>query len=1310
MKKTILLTILGFLFFYSSMAAIFTVTTTGDGVGAGTIRKAISDAELTAAKDTIRFTVIGTWTPASNYPTITKPLCIDGFTNGGTNTSVQGQLGTGTRVLKIILNGSGSTSIYGLQITASNCEIKGLVIQDFYKGIFISGVAATSNWIWGCYIGTSADGLSITAATTCYDDGISINNKSSANIIGTNGDGSNDANEGNLISGNGDGAQFFGEDIAINESDGTIVNSGTITNDCTGNRIAGNFLGTNETGTAALYTTGLNTQRGSGVQINYCTANIIGTNGDGVSDALERNVISGNTDAGIVLIGGGSHKIKGNYIGTTKTGLVGLPNYANGGTSILAVEISIKTGSNNNIIGTDGDGVADNIEGNVIGSITFASGSVNSYNYGMVIQSCTGNRVAGNKIGIGADGTTILNIKCPGSNYIDKCIYVSGGSTSTIIGTNGDGVSDSYESNYFGNTGSGVTIDNSNSNTVAGNYFGLGTNLTTAESITTGGAYSSGVTIFNSTTCRIGSTGSNLAERNYMCNTAVGVIIDGNSSANNDLNVVRYNQIGLRPDGVAAPNTYEGIWVTKESNADTLQSNIITQCGTVSSTGTYGGIHIGFTSGGSDVSNTVIKGNTIYNNIGNGVQVQNTLSVANLISQNSIYNNGNATDATGKLSLGIDLNADGVSANDNLDPDTGPNTLSNFPVITAPIPGGSTCTSQLIGTFNGLAGTQYYVEVFSSNVCNGDTAGVNYYASPGNNYGEGKTYLGTTSVFTTNASGNSNWSLAITFSSVIGQYITAVAIQNSGAGINNTSEFSQCYYVVYDCGDAPDTYKTLLASCGPVHLNAGTNLMIGSNITFESDGQPSAQANLDVDDGISSFPTLTVKSTTYSLTNIPVTNTTGSTATLYAWIDFNRNGSFESTEYTSASVASGATTATLTWNLASFTCGSTLVNGVSYLRMRLTTDALTDNVGTPTIDERSYGGASNGEVEDWKLYIAGYDYGDLPNTYPIASAICLEDTATAKVWAGVTKPSTECTQKFSVDATGDGAEEDGLTTSIGPSGASYNWVVRLNANQAAKTVYFGLWLDWNGNAAFTTIAPDAFYNGSASVTGVTNKNVSVFTPFGGSNAAFRLIVSDAPLTSGMYNATITNGEVEDYTLLRILASPSNILMGARHLTGNILKWKNTAALPVTNFIIERSFDNLLWTSLGSVSPMPGNNSTIQYSYSDDHPGKENYYRLTFSLADGTYQYSNILPLFDKNAVLPVIIYPNPASNAITIQTTNSNYKKFKILDLTGRSELSQEINSINTVVNISNLAAGTHLIKFITKDGDEEIQRFVKIK
>ncbi|HUS02073.1 MAG TPA: GEVED domain-containing protein [Chitinophagaceae bacterium] len=1298
MKKTILFSLLCLLFFQNTYSAIFDCNSTAGSAGSSgtrTLTYCITQANLTAAKDTINFSVAGTWSVTVVLPTIIYPLCINGFTAPG---AVQGQLGTAVRQLKVVLNGPSGSTVNGFNITASNCEIKGLVIQDFFKGIYIDG--GDNNWIWGSYIGTSATGLATSNNEACYDDGIDLENNADNNIIGTNGDGSNDANEGNLIAGNGDGGvQFLGECITLNE-----IGMTTATN-CTGNRISGNFLGTNETGTAALYTNGTaGAQRGSGVQINYSRANIIGTNADGISDALERNVISGNGDNGILLWGACRNKIKGNYIGTTKTGLVGLPNYVDGGTNIAAVDITLRTNSDSNYIGTDGDGVNDNIEGNVIGSATIAAGSVNSYNYGIVVTSTSAvNRISGNYVGIGADGITALSFVTTGGIYIEKCIYVRNSSNNCIVGTNGDGVSDAFEANYVGNAGLGITFESVSGCIMAGNYFGLGTNLTTAETLTTAGAY-----ILNSTTCRVGSSGSIALERNYLCNcSSYGVWIDGQSTANNDLNNVRYNTIGLRPDGVAAGNGVNGVYIYKQSNADTIQYNILSQNGIASSSGTYSAIRIGDVLSSS--SNNVIKNNTIYKNVGRGIDILNSSSNGNKISQNSIYNNGSSTDATAKYRLGIDLDWDGVTLNDNLDPDTGPNDESNFPVITGAFPSSAGCTEQLAGTFNGLASTQYYVEIFTSDKCNGDTAGIDYYSSAGYNYGEGKTYIGTTSTFTTDGSGNGNWTYPMTLASISGLYVTATAIQANGAGVNNTSEFSQCFYQTYDCGDAPDIYHTLLSNCGPIHLNTNSNLKIGSTYDNDTNGVPTVNADGDGadEDGISALPSLTTLSTSYTISNIPVTNSSGSAATLYAWLDFNVNGAFQASEFTSVIVpSSGAQNVNLTWS--SLSCGSNIIPGNAYLRLRLTTTALSDNGGTASVDERSYGEAFNGEVEDYKIYIAGYDYGDLPNTYPTATILTYEDTATAKVWAGATKPSRECTQKYSADATGDGVEEDGLTTAVGAPGGSYNWVIRLNANQAAKTVYFGLWIDWDGNGNFTS-GLDAFYSGSAVVTGVTNKNVSVATPFGGSNAAFRLIVSDAPLTLGMYNATITNGEIEDWTLLRILAYHGNILMGMRQSTVNLLKWKNTSGLPVTDFILERSNDNSSWTTLGTVSAISGDPST-QYSYSDIHPGKENYYRLKFILPDGTYQYSNIVPLLEKNNSMPLIIYPNPATNKLTIQTANSNYNRLQILDPAARLELRQDMTPGNTVVDISNLAEGTHLIKFIMKDGTSEVQRFVKIK
>ncbi len=172
-----------------------------------------------------------------------------------------------------------------------------------------------------------------------------------------------------------------------------------------------------------------------------------------------------------------------------------------------------------------------------------------------------------------------------------------------------------------------------------------------------------------------------------------------------------------------------------------------------------------------------------------------------------------------------------------------------------------------------------------------------------------------------------------------------------------------------DFGDAPDTYKTLLASDGASHLpaqfDAATNtstLMLGSKIDIETVGHQSTNAdgddlnNVDDDDGVSNFPLLTNSSTEYTLT-VNVTNTTGATTTLKGWIDFNRNGVFDVSESATISVANGATSATLTWSgLSGITLGENL-----YSRFRIATNA--GEIANPT------GMANDGEVEDYQQIV-----------------------------------------------------------------------------------------------------------------------------------------------------------------------------------------------------------------------------------------------------------------------------------------------------------------------------------------------------
>ena len=135
----------------------------------------------------------------------------------------------------------------------------------------------------------------------------------------------------------------------------------------------------------------------------------------------------------------------------------------------------------------------------------------------------------------------------------------------------------------------------------------------------------------------------------------------------------------------------------------------------------------------------------------------------NTISGNAIHSNGG---------LGIDLGADGVTANDLApDADGGPNALQNYPVLTSAFVDGT--TSVLAGTLTGAPSTVYALEIFASQTL--DPTG----------HGEGQRFLGVATA-TTDAAGTAMFNVVLAASANPGEFITATATDPSG----NTSEFS----------------------------------------------------------------------------------------------------------------------------------------------------------------------------------------------------------------------------------------------------------------------------------------------------------------------------------------------------------------------------------------------------------------------------------------------------------------------------------------------------------------------------------------
>jgi len=156
-------------------------------------------------------------------------------------------------------------------------------------------------------------------------------------------------NNGGVFSSGGSGNRIGGSTPAARNVISANGGSGVHLQANTNSVIAGNFIGTDVPGTAAL-------GGGNGVFLDGGSNNLVGLPGGGVSlffgnPAVMRNVISGNAGAGIVFgnlfgvpVG---HRILGNLIGTDVTGTFGVTNQFNGITVSGAVGTTIG-GTNEN--------------------------------------------------------------------------------------------------------------------------------------------------------------------------------------------------------------------------------------------------------------------------------------------------------------------------------------------------------------------------------------------------------------------------------------------------------------------------------------------------------------------------------------------------------------------------------------------------------------------------------------------------------------------------------------------------------------------------------------------------------------------------------------------------------------------------------------------------------------------------------------------------------------------------------------------------------------------------------------------------
>jgi hypothetical protein len=517
--------------------------------------------------------------------------------------------------------------------------------------------------------------------------------------------------------------------------------------------------------------------------------------------------------------------------GTTQPGFVGTPIIAIDGTSAPAGASGLTLASH----------TGSTIRGLVIGGFTDAAEVGGD---GILVTQGTSHVIEGNYVGIDATGA----VDHGNSRAGVACV----GCTDCIIG----GLTAAARNVVSGNDTSGVVISGGSGTVVSGNY--LGTNaggdaavgnalagvfiLNGATNVVVGGptpaaanllsGNTSGVTVANSGTTgaqvRGNLIGTDAAGTGAVGNSSYGVEDNGAPALTVEDNVIAANGLaGVIIDNDAA----DGVVVRRNHIGTDAGDTLALGNGTgvvveVGASGAPRDAHLGEAGAGNVIAFNQHDGVAIVSGVASNLQTF-VSPVGHRIEGNAIHDNGD---------LGIDLEDDGVTADDAGDADSGANGLQNFPVLDAATPMGGSI--EVTGTLDSDADGAFTVEFFAN--ATADPSG----------HGEGERSLGTATVMTDGV-GHAAIDVTLPVTVADGALVTATATDAAG----NTSEFS-----------------------APAVAGAATTTSTSTSTSTTDTSSTTTSTSTEPPTTTSEVPTTTTSSSTES-TSTTTTSTTPDTST-----------------------------------------------------------------------------------------------------------------------------------------------------------------------------------------------------------------------------------------------------------------------------------------------------------------------------------------------------------------------------------------------------------------------------------------------
>lgn len=338
------------------------------------------------------------------------------------------------------------------------------------------------------------------------------------------------------------------------------------------------------------------------------------------------------------------------------------------------------------------------------------------------------------------------------------------------------------------------------------------------------------------------------------------------------------------------------------------------------------------------------------------------------------------------------------------------------------------------------------------------------------------------------------------------------------------------------------------------------------------------------------------------------------------------------------------------------------------------------------------------------------DYQDLPTSTHGGVYARFKDGAnnsvagTKPIWLGA-GISDENSANTSSDASTD-YFDDGL---IAPTTLDYGihgsnqwhnaFQVIVNSSVPGIKVYFKLSVDWDDNGSFDS---SVVSYGTTSSPDTVTVGLRVPSTFVGGNVNFRLVAQTDP--ARLDNSVLNGGEVEDYQVTFPVPLPVSLLAFKAKLINKdaFLNWSTSSELNNDKFEVLRSLEgDAGFVKIGEVKGAGTSNEINEYSYIDDLSKFSNglvYYRLNQVDFNGNSALSKIRVLkLNNEEETQVVIYPNPATEELNIETKESS----ELMTYAIYNTLGQEIKSgqfsKSTTINVKSYSSGVYMIRISTQ-------------